>query len=38
MEIEETANEILRSKELSSVSHIDSYEIKILNAKEVVVN
>ena len=32
-EIEETVNEILHSKELISVSHIDSYEIKILNAK-----
>ena len=32
MEIEETVNEILHSKELNSVSHIDSYEIKILNA------
>ena len=32
-EIEETVNEILHSKELISVSHIDSYEIKILNTK-----
>jgi len=38
MEIEETVNEILHSKELNSVSHIDSYEIKILNAKGKVVN
>ena len=32
-EIEETVNDILHSKELVSVSHIDSYEIKILNTK-----
>ena len=38
MEIEETINEILHSKELDSVPHIDSYEIKILNAKGEVVN
>ena len=38
MEIEETVNEILHSKELNSVSNIDSYEIKILNAKGKVVN
>ena len=38
MEIEETVNEILHSKELNSVPHIDSYEIKILNAKGEVVN
>lgn len=33
MEIEETVNEILHSKELNSVSNIDSYEIKVLKAK-----
>ncbi|KQL33695.1 DUF4030 domain-containing protein [Psychrobacillus sp. FJAT-21963] len=38
MEIEETVHEILHSKELNSVSNIDSYEIKILNAKGKVVN
>lgn len=38
MEIEETVNEVLHSKELNSVSHIDSYEIKILNFKGKVVN
>ncbi|KRF59815.1 hypothetical protein ASG99_26955 [Bacillus sp. Soil768D1] len=38
MEIEETVNEILHSKELNSVSKIDSYEIKILNAKGKVIN
>ncbi|WP_397538851.1 hypothetical protein [Rummeliibacillus pycnus] len=38
IEIEETVNKILHSKELNSVSHIDSYEIKILNAKGKVVN
>ncbi len=38
MEIEETVNEILQSKELNSVSHIDSYEIKIFNVKGKVVN
>ena len=38
MEIEETVNEILHSKELNSVSHIDSYEIKILNVKGKVAN
>ncbi|MEK3953766.1 hypothetical protein [Psychrobacillus sp. FSL K6-1464] len=38
MEIEEAVNEILHSKELNSVSNIDSYEIKILNAKGKVVN
>ena len=38
MEIEETVNEILHSKELNSVSHIDLYEIKILNVKGKVVN
>ncbi|MCK1999638.1 hypothetical protein MPH47_20840 [Psychrobacillus psychrodurans] len=38
MEIEETVNEVLHSKELNSVSHIDLYEIKILNVKGKVVN
>ena len=38
MEIEETVNEILHSKELNSVSHIDSYEIKILNTNGKEVN
>jgi hypothetical protein len=38
MEIEETINKILQSKELKSVPQIDSYEIKILNAKGKVVN
>ncbi|MCM3358769.1 DUF4030 domain-containing protein [Psychrobacillus sp. MER TA 171] len=38
MEIEETVNEILHSKELNSVSNIDSYKIIILNAKGKVVN
>lgn len=38
MEMEERVNEILHSKELKSLSHIDSYEIKILNAKGEVVN
>ena len=38
MEIEEAVNEILHSKELNSVFNIDSYEIKILNAKGKVVN
>lgn len=38
MEIEETVNEILQSKELNSVSQIYSYEIKILNANGKVVN
>lgn len=38
MEIEETVNEILQSKELNSVSRIDSYEIKILNTNGKVVN
>ncbi|WP_026023037.1 DUF4030 domain-containing protein [Paenisporosarcina sp. TG20] len=38
MEIEETVNEILHTKELNSVSHIDSYEIKILNINGKVVN
>ena len=38
LEMEETANEILHSNELNSVSHIDSYEIKILNVKGEVVN
>ncbi|MFJ8261006.1 hypothetical protein ACIQ4I_03460 [Rummeliibacillus sp. NPDC094406] len=38
IEIEETINKILHSKELNSVSHIDSYKIKILNAKGKVVN
>ena len=38
MEIEEVVNEILHSKELNSVSNIDSYEIKILNVKGEVVN
>ena len=37
MEIEEIVNEILRSKELNSVSHFDSYEIEILNTKDKVV-
>ena len=37
MEIEEKINKILQSKELNSVQ-IDSYEIKILNAKGKVVN
>ncbi len=38
MEIEESINKILKSKELDSVPQIDSYEIKILNAKGKVVN
>ncbi|MFJ7826057.1 hypothetical protein [Psychrobacillus sp. NPDC096623] len=38
MQIEETVNEILDYKELKSVSHIDSYEINILNNKGNVVN
>ena len=38
MEIEKTANEILHSKELNSVSHIDSYEIIILYSNGKVVN
>lgn len=38
MEIEETIKKILQSKELDSVPQIDSYEIKILNAKGKVVN
>lgn len=38
IEIEETVNKILHSKELNSVSHIDSYEIFILNTKGEVVN
>ncbi|MBK3493703.1 hypothetical protein JFL43_02285 [Viridibacillus sp. YIM B01967] len=38
MAIEETVNEILHSKELDSVSHIASYEIKILNTDGKVVN
>ncbi|WP_419962267.1 hypothetical protein [Psychrobacillus sp. BM2] len=38
LEIEKTVNEILHSKELNSLSNIDSYEIKILNAKGEVVN
>lgn len=38
MEIEETVNEVLHSKELNSVSNIDSYEIKILNVKGNVLN
>ena len=33
MEIEESANEILQSKELKSLSNIDSYKIKIMNTK-----
>ncbi len=33
MEIEESANEILQSKELKSLSNIDSYKIKIMNNK-----
>lgn len=37
MEIEEKINKILQSKELNSVQ-IDSYEIKILNAKGKVIN
>ena len=37
-EIEETVNAILHSKELNSVSHIDSYEITILNSDGKVVN
>jgi len=37
LEIEEIVNEILRSKELNSVSHFDSYEIEILNTKDKVV-
>jgi DNA polymerase/3'-5' exonuclease PolX len=38
IEIEETVNEILHSKELNSVSRIDSYEIIILNTNGKVVN
>ncbi|AWE07733.1 hypothetical protein DCE79_10200 [Lysinibacillus sp. 2017] len=38
MDIEETINKILQSKELNSVPQIDSYEIKVLNAKGKVVN
>ncbi|SFP97361.1 Protein of unknown function [Psychrobacillus psychrotolerans] len=38
MEIEAKVNEILHSKELNSISNIDSYEIKILNAKGKKVN
>lgn len=38
MEIEETVNETLHSKELNSVSTIDSYEIKVLKAKRKLVN
>jgi hypothetical protein len=38
IEIEETVNEILHSKELNSLSRIDSYEIKILNTNGKVVN
>ncbi|QUG40268.1 hypothetical protein KD050_13270 [Psychrobacillus sp. INOP01] len=38
IEIEETVNEILHSKELNSISHIDSYEVFILNTKGEVVN
>lgn len=38
MEIEEAVNKILHSKELNSVSHIDSYQIKIVNAHGKVVN
>ena len=33
MEIEDSINKILHSKEFDSVSQIDSYEIEILNAK-----
>lgn len=36
--LEEKINEILHSKKLNSVSHIDSYEIKILNNKGKEVN
>ena len=38
MEIEAKVNEILHSKELNSISNIDYYEIKILNAKGKEVN
>ena len=38
MEIEESIKKILQSKEFDSVPQIDSYEIKILNAKGKVVN
>ncbi|ATP40063.1 hypothetical protein CSE16_08375 [Solibacillus sp. R5-41] len=38
MEIEETINKTLQSKELDSLPQIDSYEIKILNTKGKVVN
>ncbi len=38
MEIEETINKILQSKELNSISQINSYEIKILNNKSKVIN
>lgn len=33
IEIEQSANQILQSKELKSVSKIDSYKIKIMNTK-----
>ena len=38
MEIDETVNEILHSRELNSVSNIDSYKIIILNINGKVVN
>lgn len=38
IEIEETVNEILHSKELNSISRIDSYEIIIVNTHGKVVN
>jgi len=38
MEIEDSIKKILQSKEFDSVPQIDSYEIKILNAKGKVVN
>lgn len=38
IKMEETVNKILHSKELKSVSQIDSYEIKILNTNGKVVN
>ena len=38
IEIEETVNAILHSKELKSIPHIDSYEIKVLNSNGKVLN
>lgn len=38
MDNEETINKIFQSKELTSIPQIDSYEIKILNAKRKVIN